>query len=81
MNWVFAGSILWEDQSSGVKSYLADRGDFISVASLATAMLDLPIESVTALESRSFEGFVERLPPPGTPVTLILKPKVDPGRE
>jgi hypothetical protein len=76
MNWVFAGSVFWEDKSTGAKSYLADRGDFISVTSLPTAMLDLPIESDTAMDSRSFEGFAERLPAPGTPVTLILKPKL-----
>jgi hypothetical protein len=77
VNWVFAGSIFWEDKSTGEKSYMADRGDFISVLNLPTALLDLPIESASALESRLFEGFVERLPPPGTPVTLILKPKLD----
>jgi len=76
VTWVFAGSVFWADKSSGAKSYLADRGDFISVASLPTAMLDLPVESDTALESRSFEGFVERLPPPGTPVTLVLRPQL-----
>ena len=77
--WVFAGSLFWEDKATSTNSYLADRGDFISVASLPTAMLDLPIESDTALESRSFEGFTERLPAAGTPVTLVLKP--DPGSD
>jgi hypothetical protein len=76
-NWVFAGSLMWQDKSTGAKSYLADRGDFISVTSLPTATLDLPIESDTALESRVFEGNTERLPPPGTAVTLTLKPKFD----
>lgn len=78
VNWVFAGSVFWKDDATGASSYLADRGDFISVASLPTAMLDLPIASDTAIESRLFEGFVERLPPPGTPVTLVLKPKPAP---
>jgi len=75
-NWVFAGSVFWEDKATGAKSYLADRGDFISVLNLPTALLDLPIESASALESRLFEGFVEHLPPLGTPVTLILQPKL-----
>jgi hypothetical protein len=79
VNWVFGGSGFWQDKAGGTKSYLADRGDFISVASLSTAMLDLPIESATALESRSFEGFIERMPPPGTPITLLLKPKTAPA--
>ena len=37
VNWVFAGSLFWEDKSTGEKSYLADRGDFISVLNLPTA--------------------------------------------
>ncbi len=77
VNWVFAGSLFWEDKSTGEKSYLADRGDFISVLNLPTALLDVPIESVSKIESRLFEGFTERLPAPGTPVTLILKPKLE----
>jgi hypothetical protein len=76
VNWVFAGSLFWEDKETGEKSYLADRGDFISVLNLPTALLDVPIASASAIESRLFEGFVERLPPPGTPVTMILKPKL-----
>jgi hypothetical protein len=77
VNWVFAGSMFWEDKATGEKSYLADRGDFISVLNLPTALLDVPIQSASAIESRLFEGFTERLPPPGTPVTLILKPKLE----
>jgi hypothetical protein len=37
-------------------------------------MLDLPILSHGALESRLFEAFEEHLPPQGTPVTILLKP-------
>ena len=44
VNWVFAGSLFWEDPTTGEKSYLADRGDFISVLNLPTALLDVPIE-------------------------------------
>ncbi len=77
VTWVFAGSVLWEDKDTGDKSYLADRGDFISVLNLPTALLDVPIKSASAIESRLFEGFVERLPAQGTPVTLILKPKLE----
>ena len=78
VNWVFAGSLFWEDKATLSKSYLADRGDFITVLNVPTALLDVPIESASALGSRLFEGFAERLPPPGTPVTLILKPKLGP---
>jgi len=77
VNWVFTGSMFWEDKTTGEKSYLADRGDFISVLNLPTALLDVPIKSGSAIESRLFEGFTEHLPPPGTPVTLILTPKLE----
>lgn len=76
VNWVFTGSTFWEDKETGSKSYLADRGDFISVLNLPSSLLDVPIKSASALESRMFEG-AESLPPPGTPVTVILKPKLD----
>lgn len=76
VNWVFAGSVFWEDKTTGSKSYLADRGDFITVLNLPTSLLDVPLQSASALESRMFEGFEGRMPPTGTPVTLILKPKL-----
>jgi len=75
LNWVFAGSALWRDESTGKSVYLADSaGDFISVLNLPHAMLDLPIRSAGAINARLFEVFAERLPPAHTPVTVILKP-------
>jgi copper chaperone CopZ len=76
VNWVFTGSTFWEDKETGSKSYLADRGDFISVLNLPSSLLDVPIKSASALESRMFEG-AESLPPTGTPVTVLLKPKLE----
>jgi hypothetical protein len=74
VNWIFGGSGFSEDD--GKRYYQADAGDFISVSNVPIATLDLPIESGTALESRLFEGFTDRLPPTDTPVTVILKPKL-----
>ena len=76
-NWVFAGSRLVTDETTGERRYLADSGEFICLLNLPSAMLDLPIESKSSLESRLFEAFRERLPPAGTPVTLLLKPKIE----
>lgn len=76
LNWVFGGSRFAEDD--GRQVYQADFGDFISVANVPIATLDLPMRSESDLESRQFEGFVERMPPAGTPVTLLLKPKLAP---
>ncbi len=75
-NWVFAGSLFVTDDATGKKYYQADSGELICVLSLPTAMLDLPIRNLGALEARSFEAFEEHLPPPGTPVTMLLKPFV-----
>ncbi len=74
-NWVFGGSSFRKDDA-GQEHYLADSGDFISVLTLPTAMLDLPIHGTGALESRVFEGFAEHMPPAKTPVTILLKPEL-----
>jgi hypothetical protein len=77
IDWVFGGSGLWKDETTGKQEYQADLGgDFISVLNLPSSTLDLPIKSEGAIENRSFEGYVERLPPAGTPVTLLLRPKL-----
>ena len=68
-NWVFGGSLLVTDETTGKKYYQADSGELICVLSSPTAMLDLPIRSYGAIESRSFEAFAEHLPPEGTPVS------------
>jgi hypothetical protein len=79
-NWVFAGSSFWTDEE-GKRHYSADAGDMICVLNLPTALLDVPMRSYSALESRTFEAFAERLPPAGTPVTLVLKPILKPKED
>jgi hypothetical protein len=74
--WVFAGSQTVTDETTGENRYQADGGDFICLLNLSSATLDLPIRSESSLESRLFEAFSERLPPTGTPVTLLLKPNL-----
>jgi hypothetical protein len=76
VNWVFAGSQLVQDPLTGRRVYLADDGDFISVANVPGATLDLPLQAPSALEARLFECATERMPPRGTPVTIILRPKL-----
>ena len=51
-NWVFAGSMFVTDETTGKEYYQADSGELICVLSLPTAMLDLPIRSYGAIESR-----------------------------
>jgi hypothetical protein len=75
LNWVFAGSGITRDPETGRTVYLADSGDFISVANGTSATLDLPIKSPSGLESRLFERAADRMPAKGTPVTILLRPK------
>jgi hypothetical protein len=75
--WVFTGSKFSKDEQTGKEYYQADGGDFICVSNFPSAMLDLPIKSSDSNESLMFRAYTERIPPLGTPVTLILKPKAE----
>ncbi len=74
--WVFTGSNFTKDEQTGEEYYQADGGDFICVSNFPSAMLDLPIKSSDSNASLMFRAYTERIPPLGTPVTLILKPNV-----
>ena len=78
-DWVFAGSGFWTDERTGKEHYQAEGGDFICVSNFSTAMLDLPIKSSQQNEALLFEAFTERIPPLGTPVTIVLKPRLEKG--
>jgi len=73
--WVFAGSGFWEDERTGQKHYQAEGGDLICVSNFSSAMLDLPIESSQANGELMFQAFTERIPPLGTPTTIVLSPQ------
>src|SRR6056297_1249090 len=45
VDWVFAGSGIWEDPVDGRKFYRADSGDMICVSNFTTAMMDVPVAS------------------------------------
>lgn len=75
--WVFAGSGFYKDEETGKEHYLAESGDLICVSNFSTAMLDLPVESSQAEAGLLFEAFTERVPALGTPVRLVLVPKLD----
>lgn len=72
-NFVFAGSLFWEDPDSGKKIYQAESGDLICVSNFSTATLDVPIESSKVNSGLMFMAFTERIPPQGTPVRLVLQ--------
>lgn len=71
--WVFTGSQFLQDEQTGDQYYYADStGELICVSNFPASVLDLPVRSSSANESLLFEAFTERIPPLGTPVTLIL---------
>lgn len=74
-DFVFTGSGFWTDEANGRRFYQADGGDFVSVLNLPSAMIDLPIRSPSEPESRIFEANASRMPPPGTPVTMLISAK------
>jgi len=73
--WVFAGSGFWKDEETGEEFYMAESGDFICVSNFSTATLDIPVESSQMNDGLMFEANTAKIPPEGTPVRLVLKPK------
>jgi hypothetical protein len=75
-DWVFTGSQLWDNPTDKTKprAYAATiDGAYICISNVPTALLDLPINSPRAIESRSFEPFTEHIPPKDTHVTILLE--------
>ncbi|WP_425618342.1 YdjY domain-containing protein [Anatilimnocola sp. NA78] len=75
-DWVFAGSGFYKDPESGRLHYQANGGDFICVSNFPTATLDLPVESTQANGGLLFHAFTENIPAKGTPVRVILVPRM-----
>jgi hypothetical protein len=74
-DWVFAGSGFVPDPDNKSKPiYLANQGDVICTANMDTAMMDLPIRSSGALESRLFTTNPDVIPEIGTKVVVVLEP-------
>jgi len=76
-SWVFAGSSFWKNETTKEEYYLGEGGYLVCVANNSSAVLDLPIPSSAGLEARLFETNVDVAPPRGTPVTMILAPRLD----
>jgi hypothetical protein len=75
--WVFAGSYFAKDQATGKEFYMAESGDFICVSNFSSAMLDVPIRSSDANDQLEFECNTPEIPILGTPVRLVLTPKLE----
>jgi hypothetical protein len=77
IDWVFAGSELYEDPVTKQPRYAADDGDLFTVANFGNAILDLPIASSANDADRVFSTNTEKIPPLGTEVFLSLAPRHD----
>lgn len=74
---VFVGSRFHEGPD-GQRVYAADvTGDLICVTNFPDAVLDIPVQSTDDDASLLFQSFTERIPPRGTPVTLVLSAQAE----
>ncbi len=76
--WVFGGSSFWEDEQTGQRFYQAEDGDLICISNFPSALMDLPVEVSQANDALVFKAWTDRIPPIGTPVTLVLVPEAKP---
>src|SRR5271170_4657460 len=72
IDWVFAGSDLYEDPATKKQVYAADEGDLFTVANFGNAILDLPIASSAEDANRVFVTNTDKIPPLGTEVFVTL---------
>ena len=76
-DWVFCGSVFWDDPDTGESHYLANGGELVCVSNFNTATMDLNIESSNLDAGLLFESHTENIPPQGTPVLLVLTPDLE----
>jgi hypothetical protein len=71
LDWVFAGSMIFEDPVTKKSVYAADEGDLITVANFGSSILDLPIASPADNADR-FSARTDKIPPRDTEVFVTL---------
>lgn len=71
---VFTGSMFMVNRD-GRRMYMGDAdGELICVSNFPSAVMDVPMKSTGDNDSRLFIANEAKIPPCGTPVTMILKP-------
>ncbi len=75
IDWVFGGSYVDQDPITRKPRYGADEGDLIVVSNFGNAMLDLPMSSPADDADRWFTAKTDRIPPLGTEVFVVLRPR------
>ena len=78
-NWVFAGSRLVTDEKA--ENFHGQRGEFVCVLNNPRAMLDLPRRQRRGDRRPFVRGQQRKAAAAGTPVTIVLIPKVQPKAE
>jgi hypothetical protein len=78
-DWVFAGSKFFKDpdRPETPPYYMANNGEFISLANFPDSMLDLPVKSPKDIADLIFEINTPRVPPLRTPVLVTLEPVIE----
>ena len=73
-DWIFGGSVSYQDPETGDKYYVADSGEMICLSNFSTAAIDIQVESTNTNEDLYFRAHTENIPELGTKVYMILKP-------
>jgi hypothetical protein len=73
---VFAGSSFYVDPDTNKQYYQGEHGDFVCVSNFGTAVFDIPVKSSKSNEELEFEAITKKIPPLGSPVYLVFKPKL-----
>jgi hypothetical protein len=78
-DWVFAGSKLFKDPDNPDRPpyYMANNGEFISLANFPDSMLDLPVKSSKDAADLIFDMKTSAIPPLKTPVIITLEPVIE----
>lgn len=73
-DWVFGGSKLVDSfDGKGPKEYIANHGDVVCVCNMDSALMDLPVASPKAFDSRIYEPNADKIPDVGTAVEVIFE--------
>jgi hypothetical protein len=82
-DWVFAGSKLFKDpeRPNATPFYMANNGEFISLANFPDSMLELPVNSPKDAANLIFEIDTKKIPPLKTPVIITFEPVLEAKKE
>ena len=74
-SFVFAGSSLYKDETTGEEFYQAEGGHLICTSNFPDALLDVREESSASDGGQTYEAWTEKIPPVGTTVLLVMTPR------